>query len=84
MRHRLLKTAFKKRGYGYFNFEWSGNDAILFGPDKKTIHLSGQAARDFQNELERIEEEIPHDKALELAVNDFIKTYFDDWKASTV
>lgn len=69
--------ASRKRAYGYFNFEWQGNDALLFSPDrKKTVLLSGKAARDFENELERIEDEIPHDEALEPAVNDFIKGYF--------
>jgi len=76
---KILKT--RKRAYGYMNYEWQGNDALLFGPDKKTVLLSGQAARDFQNELERLEEEIPHDEALEAAVNDLIKKYFE---ASTI
>jgi len=67
-----------KRAYGYYNFEWQGNDALLLGPEKQTMLLSGQAARDFQNELERIEDDIPHDEALELAVNDFIKKYFEE------
>ncbi len=67
----------QKVGYGFYNFEWQGNDALLFGPDKKTILLSGEPARKFQAELERIEDEIPHDEALESAVNDFVKTYFD-------
>src|SRR5271155_2720467 len=61
----LRRTACQKRAYGYFNFEWQGNDALLFGPDKGTILLSGKAARDFETELERIEEEIPHDQGLE-------------------
>ncbi len=51
----------------------------MLGPGKKTILLSGKAARDFEAELERIEDEIPHDEALELAVNDFIKSYFQNW-----
>jgi hypothetical protein len=67
----------RKRAYGYMNYEWQGNDALLFGPDKKTILLSGKAARDFQNELERLEEEIPHDEALEPAVNELITRYFE-------
>lgn len=82
MEHFLLsekkpKAAARKWAYGYYNFEWSGNDALLFGPGKKTVLLSGAAARKFQAGLERIEGEIPHDEALESAVNDFIKTYFD-------
>lgn len=67
----------RKRAHGYYNFSWQGNDALLFGSDKKTVLLSGKAAHDFQTELERIEDEIPHDKALEAAVNDFIQSYFD-------
>ena len=66
----------RKRAHGYYNFEWQGNDAVLFGPDKQHVLLSGKAARKFQDELERIEDEIPHDEALELAVNDMIKAYF--------
>lgn len=69
----------RKLGWAYYNFEWQGNDALLLGPEKQTILLSGKAARDFQNELERIEDEIPHDEALELAVNDLIKSYFQNW-----
>lgn len=80
MRHKLLNRRIAKRkfGYGYYNFEWQGNDALLFGPDKKTVLLSGGPAREFQEQLERIEEEIPHDEALELAVNNYIKTFFGE------
>lgn len=74
----LRRASVRKRAYGYYNFEWQGNDALLLGPDKQTMLLSGKAARDFQNELERVEDEIPHDKALELAVNDLVKKYFDE------
>lgn len=77
----LRRQSHSKRSYGYYNFEWSGNDALLHGPDKQVIHLSGKAARDFQTELERIEDEIPHDEALEPAVNEFIKSYFDNLSA---
>jgi hypothetical protein len=69
-----------KRAYGYYNFEWQGNDALLLGPEKKTVLLSGKAAQDFQVELERIEDEIPHDEALEAAVNTYIQSYFDALK----
>jgi hypothetical protein len=75
--NRLIRAS-RKRAYGYYNFEWQGNDALLLGPDKRTMLLSGKAARDFQNELERVEDEIPHDKALELAVNDLVKKYFEE------
>lgn len=75
--NKLNRAGLKKRAFGYYNFEWQGNDALLLGPDKQTMLLSGKAARDFQNELERVEDEIPHDKALELAVNDLVKKYFE-------
>jgi len=69
----------RKRAYGYFNYEWQGNDALLFGPEKQTVLLSGKAARAFELEMERLENEIPHDEALELAVNDYIKSFFKNW-----
>jgi hypothetical protein len=67
-----------KLSHGYYNFEWQGNDVLLLGPDNKTILLIGAAAHKFQLELERVEDEIPHDEALEAAVNGLIQTYFDN------
>jgi hypothetical protein len=83
-RFRRVNIGARKRAYGYYNFEWQGNDALLLGPDKQTILLSGKAAQDFQTELERVEEELPHDVALEAAVNDFIKSYFDKLESPPV
>lgn len=70
--------ASKKLAYGYYNFEWNGNDVILHGEDKKTIHLTGEAARKFEAELDRLEDTIPHDESLEQAVNAAIKMHFDN------
>jgi len=73
----------KKKAFGYYNFEWQGNDALLVGPSGDTILLSGKSAREFQDELEHIEEVTPNSESLEQAVNEYIAGYFSDWQEPT-
>lgn len=78
------KTGSIKKAFGYYNFEWQGNDALLISPDQeKTILLSGKPAREFQTELEHIEEVTPNSEALEQAVNEYIASFFKDWQDPT-
>jgi hypothetical protein len=66
-----------KFAFGYFNFEWSGNDVILHDREQKnTILLTGDAARKFEARVNELEEDIPHDKSLEDAVNELVASYF--------
>jgi hypothetical protein len=84
MKHVLLnKASVKKTAFGYYNFEWQGNDALLCGPNGDTILLSGKSAREFQDELEHIEEVTPSSEALEQAVNEYISGYFSDQQEPT-
>jgi hypothetical protein len=77
------KGSVKKRSFGYYNFSWQGNDALLCGPNGDTILLSGKSAREFQDELEHIEEVTPSSEALEQAVNEYISGYFSDQQEPT-
>lgn len=80
----LAKAKAVKLSFGYYNFTWSGNDVILFGPDKKSIHLSGQPALDFQEQLNKIEEKTPNSEDASIAVNELIAQYFEAERTKAV